>query len=243
MGATMILGVLLLVWFSAGPAEIRQGQDEQIQNSKDVAMLERIASADSSEDTESVQMGKSGKEHRTAAYIRLGKIGTKESLDAARRVEGKLKATPLLPATVTLGVWPHPMWHFGDSETKPFVTARTSDGTTSAIIGEDLLGDSNDLFLISSKTPNDRTSWTRPILIPNRIYRGFHDPKLVEGKPGELIFTFVQDKPGPRNLMEGELAPPVKAPVMGKQTWNLSLEVLRRDSDGDGCGPTLKRNA
>jgi hypothetical protein len=231
---TTILGVFALVLFLGAPSEKRREQGGEFQNSKDVAMLERVASADSSEDSENERIGESGKEHRTAAYVRLGKIGTKESLDAARRVEAKVKATPLLPATVTLGLWPHPMWHFGDSETKAVVTAPTSDGTTYGIVGNDLLGDSNDLFLISSKTPNDRTSWTRPMLIPNSIYRGFHDLKLEERKPGELIFTFVQDKPGPRNLMEGELAPPKQAPVMGKQTWILSLEALKRDSDGDG---------
>lgn len=232
--ATIILGILACGWFFATYSRVIQKQNDQIESSNEVAMLERIAGADASKDTENAQLGQSGKEHRTAAYIKLSDIGTEQSLAAARRVEERLKATPLLPATVSLGVWPHPMWHFGDSEIKPFATARTSDGTTYAIVYDDLLGDSNDLFLISTKTPDDRTSWTRPILIPNRIYRGFHGPKLTEGKPGGLIFTFVQGTPAPRNIMEGELAPPEKAPDLGKQTWILSLQALRQDSDGDG---------
>jgi hypothetical protein len=229
-----IVGILASVCFFAAQAKVTQDLSTPIEKSDDVDVLEHIASASGSEDPENDQMGQSGKEHRTAAYIKLGAIGTKESLDAARCVEAGLRATPLLPATVPLGVWPHPMWHFADSEVKPFVRVQASDGITYAIVQSDLLGNYNDLFLISSKTPNDRSSWTRPILIPNRIYRGFHDPRLKEGKSGELIFTFVQDAPGPRNIMEGELARPEKAPVLGKQTWILSLQALTQDSDGDG---------
>src|SRR6202044_308182 len=66
------------------------------------------------------------------------------------------------------------------------------------------------------------------------IYRGFHDEKLIESKPGQLIFTFVQGPSGPRDLMEGQITPPKKAPVLGKQTWVLSLQQIMRDSDGDG---------
>ena len=211
-----------------------QWPGDELETSNDVAMLERIASADGSADVENMYMGRSGKDHRTAAYVRLGAIGTAQSLEAARRVEQKLMSTPLLPATVPLGIWPHPMWHFGDTEVKPFVTTVVSDGTTYGIVSDDLLGDTYDLFLISSKAPNDRSSWTRPVLIPNRIYRGFHDEKLIEGKPGQLIFTFVQGPSGPRDLMEGQITPPKKAPVLGKQTWVLSLQQIMQDSDGDG---------
>jgi hypothetical protein len=34
--------------------------------------------------------------------------------------------------------------------------------------------------------------------------------------------------------MEGELSPPKRAPQLGKQTWILSLQALKQDSDGDG---------
>lgn len=229
-----LAGMLILACLSTVLRVVAQSQSDHIQNSNDVAMLERVASADGTEDQVNEFLGQGGKDHRTAAYIRLGSIGSPQSLAAARRVEEKLKATPLLPSTVPLGVWQHPMAHFGDSEIKPFVKTQASDGTTYAIVSDDLLGDDDDLFLISSKSPNDRRLWTRPILIPNRIYRGFHDAKLTEGKPGELVFTFVQGEPGPRNIMEGQLAPPKSAPRLGKQTWVLPLQGLRQDSDGDG---------
>jgi hypothetical protein len=234
MRYTAILAILMYAFLSTMSSRVVQKQRVQIESSNDVEMLERIASADGTDDAENGRLGQSGKEHRTAAYIRLGAIGTQKSLAAARRVEQKLKDTPMLPATVALGVWQHPMWHFGDSEIKPFVTTRTSEGKTYAIVNAGLLGDYNDLFLISTKSPEDRKSWTRPILIPNRIYRGFHDAKLAEGESGQLVFTFVQDEPGARNIMEGELTPPKKAPELGKVTWVLSLSTLTQDSDGDG---------
>jgi hypothetical protein len=125
------------------------------------------------------------------------------------------------------------MWHFGDREVKPFVTVRVSNGTRYGIVSQDLLGDNYDLFLISSKSPNDRGSWTRPILIPNRIYRGFHDAKLTEGESGQLVFTFVQGTSGPRDLMEGQLAPPEKAPVLGM------IRVLFGRNCRGSAGPTV----
>lgn len=216
------------------PIIFAQWRDGEFDTSNDVVALERAASATADNDVENPIMGEGAKDRRISAYIRLGAIGTEQSLAAARRVEATLKAVPLLPATVPIGVWPHPMWHFGDFEAKPLATALTVDGTTYGIVGADLLGDDYDLFLISSKSPSDRRSWTRPILIPNRIYRGFHDPKLAEGAKGQLIFTFTQDSPGPRDLMEGQLAPPQTAPTLGKQRWLLSLKDLTRDSDGDG---------
>jgi hypothetical protein len=231
---TLTLIVLTFTSLSGIRSGASQRQRDPLESSNDVAMLESIASADGSADVESMYMGHSGKDHRTAAYARLGAIGTEQSLEAARRVERKLKATPLLPANVAVGVLIHPMWHFGDIAVKPFVTVRISDGTTYGIMSENLLGDDYDLFLISSKSPTDRSAWTRPILIPNRIYRGFHDAKLTEGKPGQLVFAFVQGTSRPRDLMEGQLAPPEKAPVLGKQTWILSPQEIMQDSDGDG---------
>jgi hypothetical protein len=232
--ATVTVGTIMAAVFLASCSIVAHQKSDQAERSEEIAKLEFIASGDGSNDTENVQLGASGKEHRTTAYIKLGALGSKESLAAARRIEAKSKIIPVLPATVPLGVWPHPMQHFGDTEIKPIVSTKASDGTTYAIVNDDLLGDDTDLFLISTKTPADRTSWTRPILIPNRIYRGFHHPKLVEGKPGDLVFSFTQGPPGPRNIMEGQLSPPQQSPHFGKQTWVLSLQMLSQDSDGDG---------
>ena len=230
----VFIGMSAFACLSVGLAGSAQSRSGQFDRSNDVQLLERIASSDGSQDPGTQPLGQSGKERRTAAYVRLGAIGTEESLDAARRVEARLKATPLLPATVSVRILIHPMAHFADVAATPFVTVRTSDGTTYGIVSEDLLGDVNDLFLISTRTPNDPASWTRPVLIPDRSYRGFHDPKLTGGRPGELIFTFVQGRSGPRDLMEGQTTPPERAPVLGKQRWILSLHKILQDSDGDG---------
>src|SRR5262249_13548994 len=50
----------------------------------------------------------------------------------------------------------------------------------------------------------------------------------------ELIFTFMQHEPGGRNIMEGFLTPPQKAPQMGAQEWRILVSDITRDSDGDG---------
>src|SRR5438309_11721843 len=120
---SLIVGILL---FTCLFVSAKQQQEA----SREVASLERVASGDGSDDTENTQMGQSGKEHRTAAYIRLGAMGTPESLEAARRVEKKFRSSAYLPAKVSLGVWQHPMWHFGDSETKPSVKTQAADGVT-----------------------------------------------------------------------------------------------------------------
>ena len=80
----MITGTILTVTFLASCAIVTHPKSEEVKSSEEVAKLELIASGDGSDDTENVQIGASGKEHRTAAYIRLGAIGTKESLAAGQ---------------------------------------------------------------------------------------------------------------------------------------------------------------
>jgi hypothetical protein len=91
-----------------------------------------------------------------------------------------------------------------------------------------------DIFLVSSREPHKPDKWTRPLLIPDRLYRGISEPVLTVTRRGHLRFTFTQYEPGPRNVMEGYIDPPKKAPVLGKRHWDLSVEALQRDSDGDG---------
>jgi hypothetical protein len=127
-----------LLLASAVPVIWVQWRDAEFDKYNDIVALERIATANADNDAESLRMGDSSKDRRIAAYVRLGAIGTAQSLAGARRVEAKLKTVPLLPPTVTMGVWPHPVWHFGDEKAKPFVTTLASDGTTYGIVQADL---------------------------------------------------------------------------------------------------------
>jgi hypothetical protein len=224
---------------------------KQILTTTDVKWLERVVDSGPNEFPLTEQLGQSGKDYRTAAYLRLGTLALGEyrglcglgalhttkyrtaSLTAIRRIEEAARLVSPTPPKVPLGIWIQPAWTMGDSKVEPLVQARDAEGTIFGFVNASLLGDDNDLFLISSKTPLDPSSWTRPKLIPNRLYRGISHPNLVvEGDT--LIFTFVQGLPGPRNLMEGQLDPPRAAPQVGTQESKLSIREINKDSDGDG---------
>ena len=207
----------------------------KIPDSKDIAWLEKLAEADPQDSPAGVQMGRSTKEMRTQAYMRLGELGTSESLAAARRVQRFVLDHVPSVKTFKLATVTHPMWHFSDSEMdQPLAAVKGSDGVTYAIIAHDFLGDVNDAFLITSTNPQDKAAWKGPYLLAQKIYRGVNHPRLEEKSPGHLVFRFEQQGPGPRSLMEGQLSPPKSAPKMGLQAWEISVAETEKDSDGDG---------
>lgn len=207
----------------------------KIGNSTDIAWLEQVASS-----TLAVADLKPGgglanhaKDLSTAAYVRLGVISTPESIAAIKRIE--VRARKVIPASSksTPGDFIHPGWHFSDSDLRPIAQVTAADGTTYALIVSSIMGDL-DMFLISSKTPADRSSWTRPLLVPNSLYRGIKNPQLAINGSDQLIFSFVQEAPPPRALMEGTFDPGPQAPASGPQQWKLSIREIQKDSDGDG---------
>jgi hypothetical protein len=217
------------------PATSQQRGSDGIAGSKDVARLEKLAEADPQDNPAEVQMGRSTKEMRTRAYIRLGELGTPESLAAARRVEQFVRDHVPPRKVFKLATVTHPMWHFSDSEmNEPLAAVKGSDGLTYAVIIDDFLGDVNDAFLITSTNPQDKAAWKGPYLLAQKIYRGISHPHLEEKSPGHLVFRFEQQNPGPRNIMEGQLSPPKSAPKMGVQAWEISVAETEKDSDGDG---------
>lgn len=207
----------------------------KINNSTDVDWLKRIATSP----TAAAELRPGGglanhaKDLSTAAYIRLGVLGTPEGLAAIRRIENNARqVVPVAPRS-TPGDFIHPGWHFSDSELRPIAQAKASTGITYALIVSSLMGDL-DLFLITSRTPDDPSSWSRPLLVPNTLYRGIKDPKLTANGADELVFSFVQEAPPPRALMEGTVDPGPKAPAVGPQERKLSIKEIEKDSDGDG---------
>lgn len=216
-----------------GGAAAQQKQD--VGTSNDIAMLEKMAGPPplSEQEVTSVSLGGGSKDSRRAAYMRLGKIGSPESIAALKRVESRWREIVPAAPTYRADVWTHPAWHFTDTTVQPLATAKDASGVTYALVAGSMMG-SLDLFLITSRTPEDKGSWTRPLLIPNSVYRGVSDPKLVVEGADTLRFTFTQGEPGGRGLMEGQLTPVPAAPKKGAQTWTLSLKELRRDTDGDG---------
>jgi hypothetical protein len=218
-----------------GPLPDPKNPFVRINNSKDVAWLERIATSPvaAAELRPGGGLANSPKDLSTAAYIRLGNLGTPESVAALKRIEERAHLITPLSDRSTPGDFIHPGWHFSDSELHPIAQVKSPNGTTYALIVSSLMGDL-DLFLISSKTPEDPAAWTRPLLVPNSFYRGIKEPKLSLNGSDELIFSFTQEAPPPRSLMEGTHDPGPKAPAMGIQQWKLSIKAIAKDSDKDG---------
>jgi len=226
---------LLVAWAAPAAAQSRKDLNARIAASQDVAWLEKIAGSLSAAAELKPPGGLAGhaKDLRTAAYARLGELATKESLAAVQRIEKQARTVSLTPERVPLTVWTHPCWHFSDDEVKPIVQARSDDGVTYALVSGWLLGDL-DVFLVSSKTPEDLASWSRPKMLPYRVYRSILKPALKSKGGDRLVLSFVQQKPGPRSIMDGTFDPGPRAPALGKQRWEFSAADVAKDSDRDG---------
>jgi hypothetical protein len=145
-----------------------------------------------------------------AAYARLGDIGTPESLAAVGRIEQAMADVPLTPSTVPLGMWSSVSWHMRDVDQVPLARVTAPDGVTYAVVVASLLG-GVDVFLISTRTPNDPRSWSRPKLVgPSARRDGDQSGALVLRGPATLAF----ERPGTE--------------------MQFALDEIERDSDGDG---------
>jgi hypothetical protein len=82
-----------------------------------------------------------------------------------------------VPVSVSLDRMPHPSGHFSDGQVEPFAQVTAPGGLTYALIALDRLG-GLDVFLMTSRTPADRASWSRPLLVPDRAPDGIAEPKL-----------------------------------------------------------------
>ena len=186
-----------------------------IASSTNVAELEKIARTGS-------------KDERPQAYARLGELGTDESLRAVERIERDAKrwraSDPL-----TLGDFPHPGWHMNDNEISAQWSAR-QNGINYAVIIDYVFGDM-DLLLLSQ---NADGSWSRPHLVPLKLYRGMQNLALKAGAGGTLIFSFDQQPPPERRIMEGTRDPGEQAPVLGHRELLIDPAKVLRDSDRDG---------
>lgn len=208
----------------------RQNLWQEIAGSRDVAWLETVAAM--KDDRSSMMMHQSAKEFRSRAYARLGAIGSPESLAAADRIEARARRWRPNEDGFSEGVIPHPGWHMSNGVMTSNVRA-TMGGITYAVFVDYLFGDM-DLLLVSSKNP-DGSLWSRPHLVPLKLYRGMHDMTLAPGKrKGVLILSFTQDPPPKRAVMEGTWDLGATPPAIGPQSVDIDLATVLHDSDGDG---------
>jgi hypothetical protein len=210
-------------------------QVQTIEESTNVVWLESIANslANAEKLHPTGRLGGHAKDFRTAAYARLGALGTADSLAAIERIEQSAKGQSITPKTFPLGVWTHPCWHFADAETVPLAQAKMEDGKTYAILSGYLLG-GEDLFLISTATPENPASWSRPVLLPGQVLRSIREPRLTAVSQELLEFTFLQETPRSRDIMEGTQDPGMTATNLGKQKLEIHLADVLRDTDKDG---------
>lgn len=167
------------------------------------------------------------KSDRSEAYARLGELGTAESLAAVERIEKAAKqwkpSDPMTPGAFTT-----PGFHFADGELETDISAE-QNGVRYAVFVDYVFGDM-DLMLIRKSGQ----LWSRPHLVPVKLYRGMRDLALKAGTAGKLIFTFVQNPPPPRGVMEGTQDKGETPPATGPREVNIDIAATLRDSDGDG---------
>jgi hypothetical protein len=208
---TSIVVVALVANIGAVQIRVNRGPIDDLQKSTDIAWLERIASSAAfAQEVQRASPVGMAKLLRRAAYARLGDIGTSESLAAVERIEQSMADVPLTPPTVPLGVWPSVSWHMRDVDQVPIATATAPDGITHAVAAATLLG-GFDLFLISTRTPDDPQSWSRPKLLgPPAPREGERGASLAFRGPATLVLA----------ISGGEM--------------QFALDDIERDSDGDG---------
>lgn len=207
-----------------------KGPFKKLAESKDVAWLEEVASSLDKAEAQGPEghLGTHAKDLRTDAYARLGALGTEASLAAANRVEEGAKGFSLTPDTVSLSLWTHPAWHCGDGEVKPLVSTKAADGTTYALVRSCLLGEW-ELFLISTKTPDDPASWTRPRPACSVACWTIRDPSL--STRDERIFDFSYSEAQEVTQADGTVKRPVQWEL---RKHEIDLAQGLRDQDGDG---------
>ncbi len=203
-----------------------------IDESHDVEWLESIAG--SMERAEALRppsgLARNAKSIRINAYARLGALGTEASLAALDRIEQQAKGHSLTPETRPMGIRYHPCWSYSDAGMEPLAQTARPDGVTYAVILSRILG-KDDLFLTWSDTPDDKTSWARPRLIPNPVHQRITEPMLAFINDHTLVFAYVQEEVNYANHQPGSSPP---HPVKTLQDFTIDIREVLRDRDGDG---------
>jgi len=231
---TLGAAAFALVLVFSGQAAVSRWDNallRKVTRSKDVAWLEGIAGAlqKALELKPKGGMGGTVGDLRTAAYARLGALGTEDSLAAADRIEERAKRLTLTPETLSIELWPGPSWHFADVRVKILAETKAPDGRTHGIVLSGMLG-GRDLFLISSRTPDNKASWSRPKLIPWEPCRNIQNPSLTLQGEDTLVLLFAQKK----RVRDGAGGGGAATLVLEPQKRTASIRQVLLDQDGDG---------
>ena len=95
------------------------------------------------------------------ALVALGKIASREAVEAIRQFESWAEKRRASPPPFTFGLKDHAMDHFAPQEVKPLVTWTPADGREQAVFRWYRFGQ----WLFYSTTRKDETQWEPPVLL------------------------------------------------------------------------------
>jgi hypothetical protein len=166
---------------------------------------------------------------RVDAYVRLGELGTPESLAAIHRIREIARHETPAPSHVGPASWG------SENGYKPWILAHAAlpHGETLAVVSGRYLGGGPDLYLISRQADDPAELWTRPRLIP---CTSCWDPviKIALAKSGKAILALATGSHG-RPVGVGTLAPSaVDASSLDAHFSRLPVASVLEDADNDG---------
>jgi hypothetical protein len=209
------------------PALVRQAQQ-----SNDVQWLERLCTDLPFAEAEYAERGQNTggvKGSRSAAYVRLGAIGSPASLAALARVEKVSYQRSVLPrpATPALPAY-HPAPHMSDPVWRPVAQLRLQDGRS---VGAYILSDYGPPTLFIALQRGQ--TWSPPLMIPMPMPY-FDTPAIVlnEAAQGRIRFGFT---PPDRGVRGTPIYPTPDA-------IEVLLREVERDSDADGWTDIAERH-
>ena len=201
-----------------------------IASSTDVAWLERLCvDLPYVEGEYATRGGNMGgvKGNRSAAYVRLGVLGTTESLAAIRRIETAARGRSVLPPpAIPQTPFYHPAPHMSDGRWWAAAQARLDDGRDVAAFILDLYGPRS-LFIALRRAG----TWTPPMMVPAAI----PDDALmtIAGVPGDRLRITLAEKPHAPSPLSFHPTP---------DALEFRLEEIEKDSDGDGWTDIAERH-
>lgn len=222
----LVVAAALTAWLAQPRPLFRE-----IERTTDVAWLERLCTDRAYAETEYAQRGfkmAGTKGNRSLAYMRLGALGTAESLAAITRIETLMHQRSVLPQpAVPAAPLNLPAPHMTDFVWRPAAVTRFEGGREIAAYVLTLYGPPT-LFL----AVRSANTWSAPLMIPVPIPYG--DPPRIamsELPRGRLRVGF--------SAPDSQTGVAVYAPT--PDAVEVTLAEVERDTDGDGWTDILER--
>jgi hypothetical protein len=216
-GSFLVLALLLLSAQLRGPYLL-----QEIGSSQDVTWLERLATEPAHAEVEYSRARRIGspKDARSRAYLRLGDLGTPESLSAVARIEERFRSQSTLPRPVVLGrPRHHPAAHMSDATWRPDARVTAPGGREYGAFVLEFYG-ARSVFLAWRVGDG---SWTRPR--HTAIRTGYFLVTLA-ARDNERIRVELVENPAFKGPPSGIVPKNIDG--------NIVIAELVRDSDADG---------